>query len=92
MERNGVDPINKKNSKLETFLKRNLDSDAYERIRYHESCIVLSDKQPKLDKALCYVVVGHDFIYLTENPPKTIRGEAPFKNVLDIELVRFGCF
>ena len=74
----------KTNDKLDTFLKRKLDPQLCEQIRYHESCIVVSDRY---DKVFSYVVLGHQWIYITENPPKTVKEEVHYKNITSIELV-----
>jgi hypothetical protein len=84
MARNGTDQIVKKNSKLEAFLKRNLDVDTYEKIRGHDSCIVCSEKE---DKAFKYIVLTDEWLYLTENPPKKVYETVHLKDLLSIELV-----
>uniref|UniRef100_A0A8C4RM50 Uncharacterized protein n=1 Tax=Erpetoichthys calabaricus TaxID=27687 RepID=A0A8C4RM50_ERPCA len=62
--------IGSKNSKLDSFLKRNLPQSVYERVRVHEACVVISDS---VNKLYMFVVLTDDCIYLTENPPKTVR-------------------
>ena len=63
MARNGADVLSKKNSKLEAFLRRNLDLDSVERIRATESCIVCSERE---DKAFKYVVLSDEWLYLKQ--------------------------
>ena len=107
--------MQKKNSKLETFLYRTLPDQKYERIRGYESCIVVSEKEYKLfplkltctskselkltctskselkltctSKSFKYVVLGDEWIYLTENPPKKIKKKVCLGEVISVELV-----
>ncbi|KAL4225887.1 hypothetical protein ACF0H5_013875 [Mactra antiquata] len=76
--------MQKKNSKLESFLFRKLPEHRYERIRGYESCVVISEKE---NKAFKYVVLGDEWIYLTENPPKTITESVALGDVISVELV-----
>uniref|UniRef100_A0A8C4RLL1 Uncharacterized protein n=1 Tax=Erpetoichthys calabaricus TaxID=27687 RepID=A0A8C4RLL1_ERPCA len=72
------------NSKLDSFLKRNLPQSVYERVRVHEACVVISDS---VNKLYMFVVLTDDCIYLTENPPKTVRVAAHFGDIFGVELV-----
>ncbi|KAH3892254.1 uncharacterized protein C12orf56-like [Dreissena polymorpha] len=76
--------MQKKNNKLESFLFKTLPEQNYERIRGYESCIVVSEKE---NKAFKYVVLGDEWVYLTENPPKSIHREVPLADVISVELV-----
>ncbi|XP_028651173.1 uncharacterized protein C12orf56 homolog [Erpetoichthys calabaricus] len=76
--------IGSKNSKLDSFLKRNLPQSVYERVRVHEACVVISDS---VNKLYMFVVLTDDCIYLTENPPKTVRVAAHFGDIFGVELV-----
>ncbi|RUS82665.1 hypothetical protein EGW08_009568, partial [Elysia chlorotica] len=73
-----------KNSKFESFLKRSISDEAFERVRAYESCIVISEKE---NKAFKYVVLTDEKIYLTENPPKTLQEVVHFKDVISVDLV-----
>ena len=84
MARNGADAFVKRNSKLEAFLKRNVDEDTFERLRAHEPCVVCSKKE---DKAFKFVVISDEWIYLTENPPKKVSEEVHLGNIVSIKLV-----
>ncbi len=84
MARNGAEVLVKRNSKLEAFLKRNLDVDTFNRVRCHESCIVCSDTE---DKAFKFVVLSDEWIYLTENPPKKVQPVVHLGDVLSVELL-----
>jgi len=76
--------MQKKNTKLESFLFKALPEHKYERIRGYESCIVVSEKENKTFK---YVVLGDEWLYLTENPPKVIQETVPLNDCISIELV-----
>ncbi|XP_076469711.1 uncharacterized protein C12orf56-like [Babylonia areolata] len=80
----GNQDIVKKNSKLESFLHRSLTGETFHRIRGYESCICVSEKE---NKAFKYVVLSDEWIYLTENPPKSIRGEVHLRDVIKVELI-----
>lgn len=81
------DILTKRNAKLESFLKLNLNQHAFERIRAYEACIVNFRKEKRAFK---YVILSDERIYLTENPPKSIREEdaVHLEDVVSINLVR----
>ncbi|XP_074644696.1 uncharacterized protein C12orf56-like isoform X2 [Tubulanus polymorphus] len=84
MDRNGTESISKRNnSKFDTFLRRKLDNETFERIRYYEACVVCSEWE---DKQFKYVVLGHEWLYLTENPPRSIRDAVHLKDIISIDL------
>ncbi|XP_076860629.1 uncharacterized protein C12orf56 homolog [Brachyhypopomus gauderio] len=74
----------RRNSKLETFLKRNTDRDVYERIRAYEPCVVISET---VKKAFMHVVLSDDCVYLTEYPPRTLQPAVRFRHIIDIVLI-----
>lgn len=80
------------NSRLDAFLRRHLAPKDYDAIRAYEPCIVVSDSENHTFK---YVVLSDRLIYLTENPPKSIRWAVALRDVVAIELVRhadgLGC-
>jgi len=84
MARGGAEALFKKNNKLESYLKRTLLDETFERVRAYESCIIVSEKE---NKAFKYVVLGDEWIYLTENPPKTLQGTVQLKDIVSVELV-----
>ncbi|XP_033746144.1 uncharacterized protein C12orf56-like isoform X5 [Pecten maximus] len=84
MARSGSESLFKKNTKLESYLKRNLTDEAFERVRAYESCIVVSEKE---NKAFKYVILGDESIYLTENPPKNLQESVHLKDIVAVELV-----
>ncbi|CAG2201540.1 unnamed protein product [Mytilus edulis] len=84
MARSTVETLFKKNSKLESFLKKSLNDETYERVRAYESCIIVSEKE---NKALKYVILGDEWIYLTENPPKNVVEEVSLKDIISVDHV-----
>ncbi|XP_007516947.2 uncharacterized protein C12orf56 homolog [Erinaceus europaeus] len=72
------------NSRLDAFLRRHLSPKVYDAVRAYEPCIVASDSE-KL--TLKYVVLSDRLIYLTENPPKSIRRVVALRDVLAIDLI-----
>ncbi|CAC5420049.1 unnamed protein product [Mytilus coruscus] len=84
MARSTVETLFKKNSKLESFLKKSLNDETYERVRAYESCIIVSEKE---NKALKYAILGDEWIYLTENPPKNVVEEVSLKDIISVDHV-----
>ena len=78
--------LRRQNARLDSFLKRALAADDYDRLRCYESVIVVSADE---NKAFKYVVLGHRTLYLSENPPKTLRATLELRDVEDIALVRW---
>nr|XP_019587992.1 PREDICTED: uncharacterized protein C12orf56 homolog isoform X1 [Rhinolophus sinicus] len=72
------------NSRLDAFLRRHLVPAVYDAIRAYELCIVASDSEKH---TLKYVVLSDRLIYLTENPPKSIRRVVALRDVVAIELI-----
>ncbi|BFZ08141.1 hypothetical protein BsWGS_11180 [Bradybaena similaris] len=81
---NGNAEIHKKNSKFESFLKRTLPQELFERVRAYESCIVVSENENKTFK---FVVLSDEKLYLTENPPKALQEVLHLKDVVSVDLV-----
>lgn len=73
------------NSRLDAFLRRHLAPKVYDAIRAYESCVVVSESEKHTFK---YVVLSDRLIYLTENPPKSIRRVVALRDVVAIDLVR----
>lgn len=73
------------NSRLDAFLRRHLAPEVYDAVRAYEPCIVVSDAEKHTFK---YVVLSDQLIYLTENPPKSIRRVVALRDVVAIDLVR----
>ncbi|XP_034500360.1 uncharacterized protein C12orf56 homolog isoform X4 [Ailuropoda melanoleuca] len=72
------------NSRLDAFLRRQLQPEVYDAIRAYEPCIVVSDSEKHTFK---YVVLSDRLIYLTENPPKSIRRAVALRDVVAIDLI-----
>ncbi|XP_049987666.1 uncharacterized protein C12orf56 homolog isoform X1 [Alexandromys fortis] len=71
------------NSRLDAFLRRHLAPEVYDAVRAYEPCIVVSDAEKHTFK---YVVLSDRLIYLTENPPKSIRRVVALRDVVAIDL------
>ncbi|XP_048740805.2 uncharacterized protein C12orf56 homolog isoform X5 [Ostrea edulis] len=87
MARGNADVLFKKNSKLESFLKRTLPEEAFERVRGYEACIIVTEKE---NKGFKYCVLDDEFIYQAENPPKSredLQIMVPLKEIISVDLV-----
>lgn len=73
------------NSRLDAFLRRQLPPEVYDTIRAYEPCVVVSDSEKH---TLKYVVLSDRLIYLTDNPPKSIRRVVALRDIVAIDLVR----
>ncbi|XP_048863033.1 uncharacterized protein C12orf56 homolog [Brienomyrus brachyistius] len=78
------DLLCRRNSKLESFLKRSTERRFYERIRAYEPCIVIS---PKISKVFMHAVLNDESVYLAEFLPRTLQLAVCFRHVIDISLV-----
>uniref|UniRef100_A0AAA9RYV5 Chromosome 5 C12orf56 homolog n=1 Tax=Bos taurus TaxID=9913 RepID=A0AAA9RYV5_BOVIN len=74
----------RKNSRLDAFLRRHLPPEVYDAVRAYEQCIVVSDSEKH---TLKYVVLTDRLIYLTENPPKSIRRVVALRDIVAIDLI-----
>ncbi|XP_057597790.1 uncharacterized protein C12orf56 homolog isoform X4 [Hippopotamus amphibius kiboko] len=72
------------NSRLDAFLRRHLPPEVYDSIRAYELCVVVSDSEKH---AVKYVVLSDRLIYLTENPPKSIRRVVALRDIVAIDLI-----
>ncbi|XP_061178935.1 uncharacterized protein C12orf56-like isoform X2 [Saccostrea echinata] len=87
MARGNTDVLFKKNSKLESFLKRTLPEEAFERVRGYEACIIVTEKE---NKGFKYCVLDDEYIYQAENPPKSredLQVMVPLKEIISVDLV-----
>ena len=71
--------------KLDSFLRRSLQSEDYERICTSELCVVVSPEEKRVHR---HVVLGHRCLYLTEFPPKSVKVAANLQDVQSICMVR----
>lgn len=86
MARTGsASPSSRGNIKLDSFLRRNTEQAVYERIRFSEPCVVISET---INKAYMHVVLSDERVFLTEYAPRTLTAALSFRRVRDIELVR----
>ncbi|KAG7497262.1 hypothetical protein JOB18_034425 [Solea senegalensis] len=76
--------LSRRNIKLDSFLKRNLERREYERIRAHEPCVVTSET---VNKVYMHAVLSDERVYVTEHAPRTLTVAVSFRRVRDIELV-----
>jgi len=76
--------VRKCHNRLETFLKRALDFDTYERIRAHESCIVCSEKE---NRAFKFVILCDSWIYLVDNDPGRLTTKNPRTSGEDLQKI-----
>ncbi|KAM6153540.1 uncharacterized protein C12orf56 homolog isoform 1-T1 [Erethizon dorsatum] len=72
------------NSRLDAFLRRQLPPEVYDTIRAYELCIVVSHLEKYTFK---YVVLSDRLIYLTDNPPKSIRRLVALRDIVAIDLI-----
>ncbi|XP_059040724.1 uncharacterized protein C12orf56 homolog isoform X1 [Mustela lutreola] len=72
------------NSRLDAFLRRQLPPEVYDAIRAYEPCILVSESEKHAFK---YVVLSDRLIYLTENPPRSIRRALALRDVVAIDLI-----
>ncbi|XP_063111135.1 uncharacterized protein C12orf56 homolog isoform X5 [Cavia porcellus] len=72
------------NSRLDTFLRRQLPPEDYDAIRAYEPCVVVSHSEKHACK---YVVLSDQLIYLADNPPKSIRRVVALRDIVAIDLV-----
>ncbi|XP_003252772.1 uncharacterized protein C12orf56 homolog isoform X2 [Nomascus leucogenys] len=74
----------RRNSRLDVFLRRHLPPEVYDAVRAYEPCIVVSSSENHILK---YVVLSDRLVYLTENPPKSIRRVVALRDVVAIDLI-----
>ena len=56
--------------RLETFLRRQLSLEEYERVCGSESCVLFSPEERRVHR---YVILGHRQLYSTEFAPKKLK-------------------
>lgn len=78
-------PRPRRNSKLDSFLRRHTEQAVYDGIRFCEPCVVISET---VDKAYMHVVLSDERVFLTEYTPRTLTAALSFGRVRDIALVR----
>lgn len=79
-------------AKLDSFLRRKLAQEDYERVSTFEPCVVVSPNDKRVHR---FVVLGHRCLYLTEVPPKNLKEALQLKDISSIRMVSSGngmCF
>ena len=71
-------------AKLDSFLRRRLAQEDYERISTSEPCVILSPEDKHVHR---HAVLGHQCVYLTEVPPKNLKIALHLKDVASIRMV-----
>ena len=79
-----VDALSRRNSKLDSFLKRNTERGVYERIRAYEPCVVISEA---VNKVYMHVILSDECVYLAEYPPRKLTAVLSFSRIRNIALV-----
>jgi len=71
--------------RLESFLRRNLTLEDYDRLYSSEACVVLCPEEKKVHR---YAILGHNRLYTLEIPPKKLRTVLSLEDIISIQLVR----
>ena len=70
--------------KLDTFLRRNLSREDYERISTSVLCAFSSSEEKRKYR---HAVLGHKCIYITDVPPKSHRIAVHLRDIVAVEIV-----
>lgn len=70
--------------KLDSLLRRSLSLDTYERILTCEFCVVVTPEEKREPRN---VIVGHDLLYASEVPPKTIKPILRLGDIVSVNVV-----
>ncbi len=71
--------------RLETFLRRQLSQEEYERVCGSESCVLFSPEERRVHR---YVILGHRHLYSTEFAPKKLKVLLQLESITDVQIVR----
>ena len=71
--------------RLDSFLRRTLSLEEYERVVSTEQCVVVTAEGKRAPRN---VVLGHRWLYFTEIPPKTLTRALQLENIVSVETVR----
>lgn len=71
--------------RLESFLRRQLSPEVYERISTSEGCVLFSPEEKRVHR---YVVLGHRQLFTTEFPPKNLKVLLNLETITSVNLVR----
>ena len=82
---NMVNDFRRFDVKLDSLLRRSLPLETYERILTCEFCVVVTPDEKREPRN---VIVGHDLLYASEVPPKTIRPLLRLGDIVSVNVVR----
>ena len=71
-------------AKLDSFLRRRLTQEDFERVCTSEPCVVVSPEDKRVHR---HVVLGHRCLYLTEVPPKNLKTALHVRDISSIRMV-----
>ena len=71
--------------RLDSFLRRTLCLEEYERVVSIEQCVVVTAEGKRAPRN---VVLGHRWLYFTEIPAKTLTRALQLENIVSVETVR----
>ena len=70
--------------RLESFLRRQLPPDVYERLSTSEGCVLFSADEKRVHR---FVVLGHKQLFTTEFPPKNLKVLLNLDSIASIRMV-----
>ena len=76
-------------AKLDSFLRRRLPQEDFERISTSEPCVILSPEDKRVHR---HAVLGHRCVYFTEVPPKNLKIALYLKDVTSIRMVSVSMY
>lgn len=80
----GVMDTRRLDVRLESFLRRQVSPEVYERISTSEACVLISAEERRVHR---YVVLGHRQLFTTEFPPKNLKLLLNLEAILSIRKV-----
>lgn len=70
--------------RLESFLRRQLRPDVYERLSTSEGCVLFSPDEKRVHR---FAVLGHKQLFTTEFPPKHFKVLLNLDSITSIKMV-----
>lgn len=77
--------LGRQDLRLETFLRRQLSLEEYDRLCGSESCVLFSPDEKRVHR---YVILGHRQLYSTEFAPKKLKVLLQLDCITAVQLVR----
>ena len=77
--------LGRQDIRLETFLRRQLSQEVYERLCGSESCVLFSPEEKRVHR---YVILGHRHLYSTEFSPKKLKVLLQLDSITAVQMVR----